>query len=715
MMLRYLRYLERHGRSVACRAAAAIPEWWRHCISPQTMGTLAGGPGKDGWYAHFSTGMERIPHLAAFAGKPVLRLPLWPGTESLWPRLAAGCCGVLTWGLKDKKQRAARFAARFDLPLLRLEDGFLRSLDLGVNGAAPLSLVRDGTGIYYDATQPSDLENLLNSTGWESPELLDEARAAMRAIVAHKLSKYNHAPEIRPWLMPDTGRKRVLVLDQTANDLSVSLGLADATTFRQMLQAALAENPGADVYVKTHPDVLAGKKQGFYDPLALPLDVRFIVEDVAPLSLLERADAVYTVSSQMGFEALLLGKVVHCFGMPFYAGWGLTQDRQRLPRRKQRRSLEEVFAAAYLKYPRYVHPASGHVCSIQDIIPLLVEQRRINERNAGYHACVGFKKWKQPHACAFLYSTRGTTAFFADAAEAVTAAKLHNGDVVSWASREPEDTVHQCTTRDVPLRRMEDGFLRSVGLGSDYFRPGSLVLDDAGMYYDPSRPSSLETLLQEPPTEQELATARRLRDILIQRNISKYNVTGVSDLPVIPSGKTVVLVPGQVEDDASVQLGGCGIASNLALLRAVRTQRPDAFILYKEHPDVVRGNRPGRLDMARASGLVDAVIRTAPIEHALSICHEVHTLTSLTGFEALIRGIPVWTYGGPFYAGWGLTTDRVAFARRCPLPSVEHLMVGALLRYPAYYDWNSRQFLDCLSFVQCLDAARAAESRKGVL
>ena len=710
MMLRYLRYLERHGRAAACRAADAIPDWWRHCVHPQTMGEQTGG-----WYAHFSTGMEKIPDLAAFAGKPVLRLPLWPGTEKLWPRLAAGCCGVLTWGLKDKKQRAARFSARFDLPLLRLEDGFLRSLDLGVNGAAPLSVVRDGTGIYYDATRPSDLENLLNSTGWESPELLEEARAAIQAIVAHKLSKYSHAPEMRPSLLPDTGRKRVLVLDQTANDLSVSLGMADAETFRHMLHAALAENPGADVYVKTHPDVLSGKKEGFYDPIALPQDVHLIAEDVAPLSLLERADVVYAVSSQMGFEALMLGKVVHCFGMPFYAGWGLTRDRQRLPRRKQRRTLEEVFAAAYLKYPRYVHPASGQVCGIQDIISLLTEQRRINERNAGYHACVGFRFWKRSHARAFLSSTRGTTEFFCDEGQTVTAAKQHNGDVVSWASREPEDTAKLCAVRDVPLRHMEDGFLRSVGLGSDYFRPGSLVLDDAGMYYDPSRPSTLETLLQELPTEHELSTARRLRDILIQRNISKYNVTGVSDLPVIPADKTVVLVPGQVEDDASVRLGGCGITTNLALLRAVRTQRPDAFIIYKEHPDVVKGNRPGRLDTARANGLADAVIYTAPIEHALSLCHEVHTLTSLTGFEALIRGIPVWTYGGPFYAGWGLTTDRVSFSRRCPLPSVEHLMVGALLRYPAYYDWNSRQFLDCLSFVQCLDAARAAESRKGVL
>ena len=706
-MQRYLRYLGRHVRSAACRASGCIPAWWQHYTRPQA---------KD-WYAHFSTGMEKIPHLAVFAGAPVLRLPLWPGTERLWPRLATGCKGVLTWGLKDKKDRAARFAARFGLPLLRLEDGFLRSLDLGVNGAAPLSLVQDSTGIYYDATRPSDLENLLNSTGWESPHLLDAARTAMRLISLHDLSKYNHAPAMAAHLMPDTGRKRVLVLDQTANDLSVSLGMADEDTFQAMLQAALTENPDADIYVKIHPDVLAGKKQGFLNHRALPGRVQHIFEDVAPLSLLRRADEVYVVSSQMGFEALMLGKKVHCFGMPFYAGWGLTEDRQHLSRRQRRRTLEEVFAAAYIRYARYVHPASGQLCDITEIITLLAEQRRINERNAGYHACVGFRFWKRSHARAFLHSTRGKTEFFYNRKQAIAAARCHKGDVVSWASREPAGLALRCASGGVPLKRMEDGFLRSVGLGSDYFRPGSLVLDDEGMYYDPSRPSRLETLLQEAPDETELATARKLRHILIQRNISKYNVTGDSDLPAIPKGRTVVLVPGQVEDDASVRLGGCGITSNLSLLRAVRRQRPHAFIIYKEHPDVVRGNRPGRLDAACANGLADAIVRTAPIEQALSLCHEVHTLTSLTGFEALIRHIPVWTYGGPFYAGWGLTTDRVRFPRRFSLPSLEHLMVAALLRYPAYYDWNSRQFLDCLSFVQCLDAARAAgaESRKGAL
>lgn len=624
---------------------------------------------------------------------------------------------MLAWGRKDKKERAVRFAARFGLPLLRLEDGFLRSLDLGVNGAAPLSLVADATGVYYDAARPSDLENLLNATGWERPELLEEAARAIRAIRAYNLSKYNHAPDARVTLMPDRGRERVLVLDQTANDLSVRLGMADEQTFTAMLRAAVDEHPDADIYVKTHPDVLAGKKQGVFPPGALPGGITLIAEDSAPPSLLRRADSVYTVSSQMGFEALLLNRAVHCFGMPFYAGWGLTTDRQQLARRSRKRSLEEVFAAAYILYSRYVHPATGQRCGINDIIRILAEQRRINERNQGYHACVGFKRWKQPHARAFLKSTRGRTDFFSTTAKAVTSAVKHQGVVVTWASRENAEVAPACAVAKIPLQRMEDGFLRSVGLGSDYFRPGSLVLDDVGIYYNPAQPSRLEILLRETPQPEELENARHVREELARRGISKYNMTGATDIPPIPVGKTVVLVPGQVEDDASVRRGGCGVLSNMALLRLVRENRPTAFILYKEHPDVVSGNRSGRLDQRRAVGLADAVIRTAPIEEVLKICHEVHTLTSLTGFEALLRGISVWTYGGPFYAGWGLTTDRVAFPRRRRLPSIDYLIAGALLRYPAYFDWRSESFLDCRTFIECLDAARSARDTfsKGVI
>jgi len=405
----------------------------------------------------------------------------------------------------------------------------------------------------------------------------------------------------------------------------------------------------------------------------------------------------------MGFEALLLGKRVCCFGMPFYAGWGLTEDRLACPRRTRRRTLEELFAAAYLKYACYVHPATGERCSALEAARVLAEQRRRNEANAAFHACVGFDRWKHPHARAFLQSTRGETKFFSTPEDAVEAAASRQGKVVVWSSRETLELEALCRGASAPLVRMEDGFLRSVGLGAAYYRPGSLVLDDVGIYYNPSRPSRLERILAETDFDAGmLDLAASLRSSIVRQGLTKYNVGDNADLPALPAGKTVVLIPGQVEDDASVRLGGCAIPSNMALLREVRAVRPDAFILYKEHPDVSCGSRQGRVSEAKLLDLADAVVRGVSMHALLALCHEVHTLTSLTGFEALLRGIPVWTYGAPFYAGWGLTSDRTSFARRKPLPSVEHLLAGALLLYPAYYDWDSRNFVDCISFLHVL-------------
>ncbi|MDO4839572.1 MAG: capsular polysaccharide biosynthesis protein [Desulfovibrionaceae bacterium] len=660
-------------------------------------------PQEGPYWGYFSFWMQRTPSLEVFLERDVRYVPAFKKTVFWNSGLEQHCCGVIAWGLKPSGMAAEHLAREKGIPLLRLEDGFLRSLDLGVKGAHPYALVADDTGIYYDATHPSQLENILNSEGWQTPELLDEARSAIDAILLHNLSKYNHAPDAASGLIPDNGRPRILVLDQTRGDLSVSLGLADAGTFANMLEAAMREHPGADIWIKTHPDVLSGKKQGFFKADSLPASVHLLACDVSPLSLLRQADEVYCVTSQMGFEALLLGKKVHCFGMPFYAGWGLTDDRQQCERRKARRTLEEVFAAAYILYSRYVHPVTGRRCKIMDIIRLLAEQRRRNEQNRGFHACLGFRLWKHEQARAFLASTGGRQSFFSSAEKAVARAREEKGSVVAWSSKTPDSLADLCRQNNVPLLRMEDGFIRSKGLGSDFIRPGSLVLDDLGIYYNPEHPSRLERILSDGIQDPELLkSARILRDELCSAGITKYNVGSMADIPDLPSDRTIVLVPGQVEDDASVRRGGCGIASNLELLKAVRMARPDAFIVYKEHPDVTSGNRKGALSDSDVFGLADAFVRRASISHLYAICHEIHTLTSQSGFEALLRGLPVCTYGGPFYAGWGLTSDRISFPRRRTLNSVDELVAAALLVYPAYYDWDQGCFTDCTAFLEKL-------------
>jgi capsular polysaccharide export protein len=240
---------------------------------------------------------------------------------------------------------------------------------------------------------------------------------------------------------------------------------------------------------------------------------------------------------------------------------------------------------------------------------------------------------------------------------------------------------------------MEDGFIRSVGLGSDLTAPGSLVVDARGIYYDPRQPSDLEILLETRGfSPAELARAQRLRERIVESGISKYNSVPDRTFEArARDSQTVVLVPGQVEDDASVILGSPVIRSNWALLEAVRALRPEAHIIYKPHPDVVSGNRRGRL-LDGDNPPFDELVMDVPIGRCLAVADEVHTMTSLVGFEALLRGKRVVTHGQPFYAGYGLTEDRAPPARRKRRLQLDELVAGTMLIYPLYYHFPKLAF-----------------------
>ena len=239
--------------------------------------------------------------------------------------------------------------------------------------------------------------------------------------------------------------------------------------------------------------------------------------------------------------------------------------------------------------------------------------------------------------------------------------------------------------------RVEDGFLRSVGLGADLIRPLSWIMDGRGIYYDASRPSDLELLLQRGAFEDALLRrAAAFRRRLVEAGLSKYNLAAPPwRRPT--QARRVVLVPGQVETDASIMYGTQDIRTNMDLLRAVRSARPDAWLIYKPHPDVVAGlRRPGAQD-AKASDLCDEVLLHGDMAQLLDQVDEIHVMTSLTGFEALLRGKQVFCYGHPFYAGWGLTHDRHPHARRTRRLNLDELTAAALLEYPIYASLKSGQ------------------------
>ncbi|MDD5159928.1 MAG: hypothetical protein PHI47_07760 [Sulfuricurvum sp.] len=252
-----------------------------------------------------------------------------------------------------------------------------------------------------------------------------------------------------------------------------------------------------------------------------------------------------------------------------------------------------------------------------------------------------------------------------------------------WGKKSFPDVEKYAQDNEIALYRIEDGFIRSIGLGSDLTQPYSLVVDTRGIYFDPTNPSDLEWILETNVFDTEIVErARKIKDYLIVKKLSKYNL--YSDVRLtFPADKVIIVVPGQVEDDASIRYGASGM-SNLELLQQVRLNRPDGYIVYKPHPDVLVGNRVGNIEDRIALQYCNAIVTEVSIDSILSHADEVHTMTSLVGFEALIRGIPVYTYGLPFYAGWGLSEDKLQSTRRTKKLNIDELIAGTLILYPRY-------------------------------
>lgn len=590
---------------------------------------------------------------------------------------------VAGWGFKPTAKRARAIAAQKGLPYIALEDGFLRSIGLGEAGAPPLSMIADDIGIYYDARSPSRIEALLEDGGWQTEELLSRAKMAMEQIAKYGLSKTNAAPRLDPRALQAAKKRRVLVVDQTYGDVSIEGGLADTARFATMLEVARRDEPDAEIIVRRHPAVAAGLKKGCIPSEALS-GVTLLDSEARAADILAQVDAVYCVTSLMGFEALMLGKPVRCFGMPFYAGWGATRDEVQCERRTATRSTAEIFAAAYILYTRYIDPISGKPTTLEATIERLHNWRRVADHNAGHFAAIGFTPWKRAAVRNMLAGPRSSVRFHRSVERAEKDARAHEGKILIWSGKEDPTKRDQLNRSAVPVWRMEDGFLRSRGLGSDFHLPASVVIDDHSMYFDRHSSSRLETILESaslPPNLLERATTLRAK--LVAARISKYNVGGAVEIDP-PSGKHVILVVGQVEDDRSIERGTADIKTNLGLLKAVRADHPDAYIVYKPHPDVETGNRTGRIPIEECSALANQIVSEANIDACIAACDSLATMTSLAGFEALMRGKTVMTYGGPFYAGWGLTEDRLTFERRSRELSLDALVAGTLILYPRY-------------------------------
>lgn len=637
---------------------------------------------------------------------------------------------VLAWGKKPSRSKAVSFADTHSLPLITVEDGFLRSLGSGIHSVGA-SFIKDDLGVYFDLTTPNRLQELIADcmAQW-SDDKERHAQRLINKIITHQLSKYNQtiiAPDLSA--LANNDKPHIIIIDQVANDASITGAGATADSFFAMLAHAKERYSNANIWIKAHP---AGK--GYFTPKDIPKPF-YLDAPCNSIALISQACAVYTVSSHMGFEALMLAKTVHNFGVNWYAGFGLTDDDfvkntpiyQNLIRHYQalnitQASLSQLFYASYVRYSHYANPATGQACDIETLMNYLTDNRNWQNRLGSKLFVYDFSRWKIPFVRGFLgfdkvnltvkpktkwwfflpYGINEKRAKRADSK--VFKALSNTADYVVWGQKSKrllKDKLAKRGMTNPVIWCMEDGFIRSYGLGATLIAPLSVVMDDVGIYFDATAPSRLEQILNTIClTDDQRQRAKGLHELFLTKRMSKYNLSTknhdfIRQINALQSNRPIHLVVGQVEDDASVQTCTSVIKKNSELLARVRADFAHDVIIYKPHPDVEAGLRPGKADNHH---MADVIAHDVAMPDCLDVCDVVHTISSLTGFEALLRGKSVVCYGLPFYAGFGLTDDVIeanntlkinALGRRTrpnlPPLTLEELIYATLIDYPMYH------------------------------
>jgi capsular polysaccharide export protein len=592
-----------------------------------------------------------------------------------------------TAGAASARRRQVRLPGHMSIagmPSVALAEGLLRAPPRGRAAPPCLSAVACEVSPAGWPSRIATPGQVLADRGVMPAALLARAGAARQALLAARVGG-------AWWEMGDLPRRGDYALVVLAEPTVPEGEAAPAMEIlAAMLDAALRENPANRLLIVAPGTGREAAMRRLWPRLtaAATAGATLIRQARDPWLLLDRAVRVYGIGGEIGFLALLAGLPVSAFAPSFYTGWGATSDAPGLPTRPLRRSVDEIFAGCCLVATRYRDPFRDRPTTFEDAVAMLADWRRAEEANRRIAVCVGMSFWKRRRIAEFLRSSAGVPVFRRTVAGALAAAGRdpdRPNTIAGWASRLPDGLAETARRHQVPLIRVEDGFIRSVGLGSDFLPPASLVFDTSGMYFDP-RSSDLERLLREaefaPPL---VARAARLTLQLVARGVTKYNLADRGPRITAPPGARRILVAGQVEDDLSVLHGAAAIRTNLDLLAAVRAGNRDAFILYKPHPDVVAGHRKGAIADGEARRFADAVVTDRSTAALLAFVDELHTITSLTGFEALLRGRRVVVYGRPFYAGWGLTVDRLPIDRGRRL-TLDELVAGALILYPRYID-----------------------------
>lgn len=261
--------------------------------------------------------------------------------------------------------------------------------------------------------------------------------------------------------------------------------------------------------------------------------------------------------------------------------------------------------------------------------------------------------------------------------------------IIVWGYTDGYFLRKHASQHNLPIYRMEDGFVRSSALGATHATPYSICIDKTGLYYDATGPSDIENILNTWPFDDDpdvLKKAERVLQTINDLKISKYNPARFATNQTINAIKTTkrVAVLGQVYSDAAIRYGNPDGWSTEELIQLARLENPEAEVLFRPHPETYDGYKKSKVKRSKVECFAEIIAPDEPIIDFLETVDHVYTINSLSGLEALIRGVKVTVVGAAFYAGWGLTDDRAQLERRYAKRSLMELVAGIYLIYPRY-------------------------------
>ncbi|MEG3086009.1 capsular polysaccharide export protein, LipB/KpsS family [Sphingomonas sp. PB4P5] len=284
-----------------------------------------------------------------------------------------------------------------------------------------------------------------------------------------------------------------------------------------------------------------------------PIGAHHLVGDYDAWSLIARAERIIAApDDELALLAAASERHVHD------AATGLSVDLQEA----RHRFVQAVDAF------NYVDPFDGREIDVVGWISILARWRVEIDSNRSIASVAGIRRWKSHTLRQLLWSDQSPTL-----GSSKVAGTPIGKSIALWPSRAPRGLLQHAADASVDITRIEDGFIRSLGLGTLLVPPCSIVVDRLGIYYDPSQSSDLEQILSDTVFSPALLRrADALIRALVQGGVTKY-AAGAAAAIALPAASRRILVPGQVEDDQSVRLGAAGVVGNLDLLRRARREQ----------------------------------------------------------------------------------------------------------------------------------------------